>query len=525
MKIKHSLMAAVVALAILVTFACGSGATPVPFTSTPAPTTPAEDSPQEPTGSSVVGTPVPRSDVETVFDKPLSSGLSVADVAENALPSVVQIIAGSGTGTGFIINEGGLVVTNKHVVEGSNQVAVRLVTGNEYRGNVTQKHPDLDLAYIEIESTLSFTTIAIGDSDKIRVGEDVIAIGFPLGQSLGLEPTVSVGIISAKRENHLQTDASLNPGNSGGPLLDMYGQVAGVIVSRVETDDSGRPVSGIGFAIPINAVKSGLGEQVSPAGKVLPTPTPFPTIRPTPDLEATKAAIDAIDAHRRQVEQATRTAIEAQEEAERYAASLEATRIAELPTPTPTPLPTATPTPTPTPLPTATPTPEPTPTPLPTPTPHPATFCQEWEVMVLEWIKQGNNYRSFGYYGEGWEMNPNVPDHPKLPAHLAHDFCITAFPWGILGSSFDSVEIGDNRRQILPGTYEYRWVMGNTVDKRVKDWLCTLYIFHPQDSGRPWRERMELTQGEPFMFQLFRYHGRVRLSCTDYNGMLYRIGD
>ena len=95
-----------------------------------------------------------------------------------------------------------------------------------------------------------------------------------------------------------------------------------------------------------------------------------------------------MDAHRRQAEQATRAATEAQQEAERYAASLEATRIAELPTPTPTIRrcrlprrcpPTSTPEPTPTPLP-----------PTPTPTPHPATFCEEWEAMVLEWVKQGN---------------------------------------------------------------------------------------------------------------------------------------
>ncbi len=76
--------------------------------------------------------PVPRSDVGTVFAKLLSSGLSVADVTENALPSVVQIIAGSGSGTSFIINENGLTVTNRHVVEGNNQVTVRLATGEEY---------------------------------------------------------------------------------------------------------------------------------------------------------------------------------------------------------------------------------------------------------------------------------------------------------------------------------------------------------------------------------------------------------
>ena len=407
--------APIFAAGVLAVFAaCASASTSEPTIEPTA--APAAYRPQAPSVSTVIGTPVPRSDVGTVFAKPLSSGLSVADVTENALPSVVQIIAGSGSGTGFIINENGLTVTNRHVVEGNNQVAVRLATGEEYRGSVTERHPSLDLAYVEIDANRRFTPIAIGNSDTIRVGEDVIAIGFPLGRSLGLEPTVSVGIISAKRNNRLQTDASLNPGNSGGPLLDMFGQVAGVVVSRVETNKAGRPVTGIGFAIPINAVKSRLGGQVSRAGRALPTPTltPFPAIGLPPNVEATKAAMDAIDAHRRQVERATRTAIEAQQEAERYAASLEATRIAELPTPTPTPLPTATPAPTPTPLPTATPTPtptptpEPTPTPLPTPTPHPRTFCQEWEALVLEWIKQGNIY-----YSHLRGVSSVVPDHRR----------------------------------------------------------------------------------------------------------------
>ena len=135
----------------------------------------------------------------------------------------------------------------------------------------------------------------------MRVGEEVIAIGFPLGSALGREPTVSVGIISAIRDDRLQTDASLNPGNSGGPLLDMFGRVVSAwLGSRVE-ESGGRNITGIGFAIPINEVRSGLGDQVSPDGQVVPTsePTTFPTIEPTPDLEATKKAIDAIEAHRR----------------------------------------------------------------------------------------------------------------------------------------------------------------------------------------------------------------------------------
>ena len=524
MRILKWLAPILTAGALAVFAACASASTSEPALEPMA--TPADDdSPRVPSVSTVVGTPVPRSDVGTVFAKPLSSGLSVADVTENALPSVVQIVASPGSGTGFIINENGLMVTNKHVVERNNRITVRLTTGEEYGGNVTERHPRLDLAYVEIDANRNFTPIAIGDSGKIRVGEDVIAIGFPLGRSLGLEPTVSVGIISAKRDNRLQTDASLNPGNSGGPLLDMFGQVVGVVVSRVETNNVGRPVAGIGFAIPINAVKSGLGGQVSRSGKALPTPTltPFPTIAPPPNVEATKAAMDAIDAHRRQVEQATRTATEAKQEAERYAASLEATRIAELPTPTPTPLPTATPTPTPTPLPTATPTPtptptpEPTPTPLPTPTPHPRTFCQEWEALVLEWIKQGNNYWG---YNDGERLilrkNPDVPDHPWLSSEDAERWCLTKFPYGVLRELVWR-HVGDGPEQLLPGTYEYR----QAGDKRVPSEYCELDLDIYGDN----RQSVKLPYGEPFTFQFYQYHGRVELrNCGGING-LYRIGD
>ena len=183
-----------------------------------------------------------RSQVATTFSEPLSSGLSVADVVENALPSVARIVTGSGSGTGFVINQNGLVATNKHVVDGHTQVDVRMATGSRYQGTVTKRHPTLDLAYIAIDSTQTFTPIAVGDSDEVRVGAEVIAIGFPLGSTLGSEPTVSRGIISAKRDGRLQTDASVNPGNSGGPLLDMFGQAIGVVVSRVEESGSGRPV-------------------------------------------------------------------------------------------------------------------------------------------------------------------------------------------------------------------------------------------------------------------------------------------
>lgn len=527
MSIKR--LIAIAASLALFAAACG-GEAPTP-TSAPMPTATSTPVPT-PTFPSI---PVTRSEIQTAFGRSLTSGLSIADVTENALPSVVHVIAGTGSGSGFIVNESGLVVTNRHVVEGSGRVlTLRLVDGTEYTGRVTHLHPDLDLAYVEMDGAGPFVPIAVGDSDAVRVGAEVIAIGFPLGSALGLEPTVSVGIISAKRDNRLQTDASLNPGNSGGPLLDMFGRVVGVVVSRVEEDRSGSPITGIGFAIPINAVRDGLGGQVSPAGKVVPTPTPFPEIGPTPDLEATKKAIEAIDAFRRESERATRTAVEAQATAEQYAADLEATRVAELPTPTPTATPTATPLPTATPTATPTPTPEPTPTftpiptPTPTPTPHPRTYCMEWEALVLEWIRQGNNYYASysGSQGLG-NVSDNVPDHPQLTAEAAHWLCLTSFPLGILSardaySNWNVLNLGYEDGELLPGLYEYR----RPGDNRVEREECSIVLNQGEDN----ESTVQMTYGEPFTFRFYEYHGRVGFdqpsalfSC--YSGVLYRIGD
>ena len=345
------------------------------------------------------GEPVSFSRVRTEFGQPLSSGISLPDMVENALRSLVEIQTTFGGGTGFIVNSDGLVVTNRHVVQGVDRANLRLVSGASYTAQVVDEHDNLDLAYLLIDSSAPFTPIAVGDSDNVRVGESVIVIGFPIADRLGSEPTVSQGIVSARRTGGLiQTDAPVNPGNSGGPMLDQFGNVVGVVVSRVE-ESGGRDITGIGFAIPIKEVKADLGGQVTP-GEVLPTPLPTarPTIVPPIDLAATKAALSEEDAFLQTKEAAEYQAEQDRLEAERFAASLEATRIANRPTPTPTPLPTATPTPTPTPLPTATPTPtptptpEPTPTPLPTPTPHPQIYCQEWEAMVLDWVREGNNY-------------------------------------------------------------------------------------------------------------------------------------
>ena len=496
-------------LVILVIAGCGTTSAPL-ATPTGIPT-PVLQLPDE---------PVSFSRVKTEFGQPLSSGLSLPDMVENALRSIVEIQTTFGGGTGFIINSDGLVVTNKHVIEGTSRVTLRETSGNSFEADVVGGHPTLDLAYIQIANRPGqFTPIAIGDSDTVRVGESVIVIGFPIADALGSEPTVSQGIVSALRDGLIQTDAPVNPGNSGGPMLDQLGNVIGVIVSRIE-DSGGRDITGIGFAIPINEVTADLGGQVTP-GDVLPTPTPFPTIGPTPDLEATRTVIERVDAQRRLEEQATRTAIEAQEEAERYAASLEATRVAELPTATPTPLPTATPTPTPTPLPTATPTPTPTPTPeptptpvppTPTPTPHPSTYCPEWEAMVLDWIREGHVYS--GYYDE-------APSHSSIPTGRAHGMCITAFPIGALGwpSPFYAT-VGTEEGQLLPGTYKYQASSARGEGDRVNERGCRLTV----NANTTDESTINLTYGEPFEFTFLTYHGKVVLypGCV---GFLYRIGD
>ena len=501
-----------VCLTTLVLVGCGASIgspTATPQTEMPRPTL------QLPDG------PVSFSRVKTEFGQPLSSGLSLPDMVENALRSIVEIQTNSGSGTGFIVSDTGLIVTNRHVVENATSIRFRTTQSLVVGAQIVDIHDTLDLAYIHPISSISLTPIAVGDSDAVRVGENVIVIGFPISDRLGAEPTVSQGIVSAKRDGLLQTDAPVNPGNSGGPMLDHFGNVVGVVVSRIE-ESGGRDISGIGFAIPVNEVKTDLGGQVTP-GNILPTPTPFPTIGPTPNLEATKTVIEAVDTQRRLEEQATRTAIEAKEESERYAESLEATRVAELPTATPTPLPTATPTPTPTPsptatpLPTPTPTPEPTPTTLPTATPHPRIYCEEWEAMVLDWIRQGNNYYYYDSNGSR-RVDPNVPDHPQLSAKQARGFCIIAFPRGILRNwDYSEYTVGMGEHQLLPGTYRY---YNQDSGDRVSNRFCTLYL----NDGSSDKSSIDLVYGEPFEYTFHTYHNKVRLWSCDESG-LYRIGD
>ena len=256
-KLVTPILVLLVAMTLAAEQDCGA---PKADDSVSAPATDSEPAPgelQSSAASSPTPRPAPTTDglVPSIPGRLLSSGKDVADVVDKALPSVVQIVTSTSSGTGFIITTDGLVVTNRHVVGGAASVALGLVTGEQLRGNVIFRHPTLDLAHIQIQASQTFTPIPIGDSDTARLGEEVIAIGYPLGSILGRTPTVTVGIISAKRPGLLQTDAAMNPGNSGGPLLNADGEVVGVVVSKLETDSSGNPVDSIGFAIPVNEVE------------------------------------------------------------------------------------------------------------------------------------------------------------------------------------------------------------------------------------------------------------------------------
>jgi serine protease Do len=171
-------------------------------------------------------------------------------------------------GSGFIIDGDGSILTNNHVVENASKIVVKLSDDQEYEAKVIGRDPKTDIAIIRINAKTNLPAASFGDSDKLEVGEWVMAIGNPFG----LDSTVTSGIVSAKGrhigqgpyDNFIQTDASINPGNSGGPLINLRGEVIGIntaIFSRTGGN------IGIGFAIPINLVKE-LLPQLRGKGKV-----------------------------------------------------------------------------------------------------------------------------------------------------------------------------------------------------------------------------------------------------------------
>lgn len=199
---------------------------------------------------------------------PAPPSANTVEVAKRVLPATVMIQAGRGTGSGFLIDRDGRIVTNNHVVaDATDGSRIRVVFSDGRRLNavLVGRSPSYDVAVIRVSGVASLQPVELGDSDQLQVGEPVIAVGSPLG----LPGTVTEGIISARNRpvmvsegaaadsptayiDAIQTDASINPGNSGGPLVDAGGRVVGVN-SAILTFAASRNI-GLGFAIPINQV-------------------------------------------------------------------------------------------------------------------------------------------------------------------------------------------------------------------------------------------------------------------------------
>jgi len=221
---------------------------------------------------------------------------SIADIAEKVGPAVVNIdtvrmvktdfpffddpifrhffgdkfkeytktIPQKGTGSGFIINQEGYILTNEHVVHKADKIKVSLPDGREFDGKVVGSDVTTDMAIVKIQAD-HLPTVTLGDSDELRVGEIVIAIGNPYG----LQQTVTMGVVSAKDRsipteidghiyrNFIQTDTAINPGNSGGPLLNTKGEVVGINTAIIPY------AQGIGFAIPINMAKRNIEDLIN----------------------------------------------------------------------------------------------------------------------------------------------------------------------------------------------------------------------------------------------------------------------
>ena len=168
----------------------------------------------------------------------------------------------SSLGSGFVIKKNGIVVTNNHVIANADDIVV-IVNNKEYDAKVLGADPYADVAVLQIESKETFTPVQFGDSDKARVGDWVVAIGNPFG----LGGTVTSGIISARNrdinltryDDFIQTDASINQGNSGGPLFNLNGQVIGINTAILSPSGTS---SGIGFAIPANAASNIINQLI-----------------------------------------------------------------------------------------------------------------------------------------------------------------------------------------------------------------------------------------------------------------------
>ena len=176
---------------------------------------------------------------------------------------LLRIFPIEGVGSGVVIDKKGFILTNNHVIEKANKLKVTTTDGNVYEGSVVGTDKQTDLAIIKIDSKDALSSAELGDSDQLKIGQIVIAIGNPFGLDGG--PSVTAGIISSLTRRLqfesgvmelIQTDAAINPGNSGGPLINTKGEVIGINTAKMPY------AQGIGFAVPINVAKTIISDLI-----------------------------------------------------------------------------------------------------------------------------------------------------------------------------------------------------------------------------------------------------------------------
>jgi S1-C subfamily serine protease len=257
-------------MALVATLAIGAGAGAVAYSTFSSPDT-----------KTIVRVPAGNSEPAAS-----TSALTIGEIYRRSYKGVVELTVTSNTttpfggeeeqqaqGSGFIYDSEGHVVTNEHVVDGARAVSVRFWNGDTYKATVVGSDPSTDLAVIKVDAPQSILSpLSVGDSSKVLVGDGVVAIGSPFG----LEETVTSGIVSALHRqmeapnrftinDSIQTDAAINHGNSGGPLLNAQGEVIGVN-AQIRSEPAGGGNNGVGFAIPSNTITS-IATQLIEDGK------------------------------------------------------------------------------------------------------------------------------------------------------------------------------------------------------------------------------------------------------------------
>jgi serine protease Do len=198
--------------------------------------------------------------------QPGGSEQTIIRVAQQASPTVVLVEQSQGSGSGVIIRNDGVILTNAHVVGESRRVQVTLADGRRVQGEVLGRDRGVDVAVVRAQVS-NVTAAPLGDSDRLQVGQTAIAIGNPLG----FERTLTAGVVSALNrtipgaplEQLIQTDAAISPGNSGGPLLDSQGRVIGINTAVIRVEQA----EGLGFAVPINLARQ-IAEQLLTTGRI-----------------------------------------------------------------------------------------------------------------------------------------------------------------------------------------------------------------------------------------------------------------